>query len=325
MMWQATKAFTTTTKTLVFFLLVVGPPAMAFLPLHASSCRPSSSSSSSQLSAQKQTSGSSSSSSSNADSARQLLEKARLLREEIEASEASSRRQQSQVAATTSTNNKSTDNTKTNTVGATKTTTMTTPWSLVDLDDDVTAYRLYVDIGREEGTWMEPRWGASGQRIEFTLDVAFTREPVLNKTIASLMVQDNKGGGSSSSSPVLGLATAPFARLRGGFDRMKCEAGAYRVDTTSSSNNKSRSGAKKTLRLFFPTLEGKTVGDISVPTDSPLYISLPVLPDSSLSRKEGIVSVRQYGWHTGWYSRESRIVGVVKAVPLAEAQAKDGF
>eukprot|EP00956_Cyclotella_meneghiniana_P008937 scaffold12269_cov41-Cyclotella_meneghiniana.AAC.3 len=30
-----------------------------------------------------------------------------------------------------------------------------------------------VDIGREPDTWMDPRWGASGHRIEFTLDVSF--------------------------------------------------------------------------------------------------------------------------------------------------------
>ena len=37
-----------------------------------------------------------------------------------------------------------------------------------ETNDDLVWYRLYVDIGREEGTWMEPRWGASGNRIEFT-------------------------------------------------------------------------------------------------------------------------------------------------------------
>ena len=34
-------------------------------------------------------------------------------------------------------------------------------------------YRLYIDIGREPGTWMDPRWGASSRRLEFTLDVSF--------------------------------------------------------------------------------------------------------------------------------------------------------
>ena len=28
------------------------------------------------------------------------------------------------------------------------------------LDDDSNNYRLYLDIGREKGTWMDPRWGS---------------------------------------------------------------------------------------------------------------------------------------------------------------------
>ena len=28
------------------------------------------------------------------------------------------------------------------------------------LDDDSNNYRIYLDIGREKGTWMDPRWGA---------------------------------------------------------------------------------------------------------------------------------------------------------------------
>lgn len=243
--------------------------------------------------------------------AEKLLEKARLLREEIKASENTRR------------------SSPTSTSQATKLFTtsrkITSPWSLVETDtnngdeegDETTtsqrtAYRFYIDIGREQGTWMEPRWGASGQRIEFTLDVRFSTT-VASKDIAADMVQDNRGG---LSTPVYELDTAPFARLRGGFDRMKCDAGAYRIDTSNRG--------QKTLRLFIRN-EGKTSGDVSVPTDSHLYIALPVLADSSLSRKEGIVSVRQYGWHTGWYRAESRIVGVVKAVPLAVARAKDGF
>ena len=232
--------------------------------------------------------------------AQELFEKARQLRQEIEASQHASRA----------------DPGKTSAIGTSKTQPHTlqikSPWSLVNGPDDAPAYRFYIDIGREEGTWMEPLWGASGQRIDFTIDVCFTSQPV-NRTVAEQMVQDNRG---SSSSPVFCFDVAPFARLRGGFDRMRCNPGGYRLDTSK--------GGQKTLRLFFQT-EGKVAGDVSVPQDSNLYISLPVLADSSLSRKEGIVSVRQYGWHTGWYRLESRIVGVVKAVPLAEARQKDGF
>ena len=28
------------------------------------------------------------------------------------------------------------------------------------LDENSNNYRLYLDIGREKGTWMDPRWGA---------------------------------------------------------------------------------------------------------------------------------------------------------------------
>lgn len=44
-----------------------------------------------------------------------------------------------------------------------------------------------------------------------------------------------------------------------------------------------------------------------------------------LSTKEGIASVRQMGWHTGWRREESRIVGVVRAVPIDKARRVDGF
>ena len=226
------------------------------------------------------------------NSAEELLVRARKLREEIEASQAT------RPVKTASENTALTQN--------------TLPWSLQSKENDATAYRFYLDIGREEGTWMEPRFGASGQRIEFTLDVCFTTQPV-DRKVAEQMVQDNRG---ASSSPVYCLDTAPFARLRGGFDRMKCQPGAYRIDTSGRG--------QKTLRLFFHT-EGKKSGDVYIPDDSKLYISLPVLADSSLSRKEGIVSIRQYGWKTGWYRLESRILGVVRAVPLTDAQANDKF
>lgn len=254
---------------------------------------------------------SSSSSSPQQLQAQELLEKARKLREEID-----------QASSATTTPGASREPTIITKVPA------SSPWALVnynnsDNDDSsssetTTAYRFYVDIGREQGTWMDQRWGASGQRIAFSLDVAFTTRPA-NRTVAHQMVQDNQRGSFSKKSPVYCLDVAPFARLRGGFDRMKCQPGAYRLDI---ANN--RGQPQKTLRLFFFT-EGKTQGDVSVPKDSNLYISLPVLADSSLSRKEGIVSVRQFGWHTGLYRQESRIVGVVRALPLKEARAKDGF
>ena len=223
-------------------------------------------------------------------SAEELLGKARKLREEIETSQASRVSSPSKVSFETK--------------------APISPWSLEETN--VTAYRFYVDIGREEGTWMEPRFGASGQRIEFTLDVGFTTR-LVDRKVSDQMVRDNRG---ASSSPAYCLTTAPFARLRGGFDRMKCQPGAYRIDTSCKG--------QKTLHLFFRA-EGKKYGDVYIPEDSNIYMSLPILPDSSLSRKEGIVSVRQYGWKTGWYRLESRILGVVKASPMADARIKDGF
>jgi hypothetical protein len=109
------------------------------------------------------------------------------------------------------------------------------PWS-VPSDDSVAGagYRLYVDIGREEGTWMDPRWGASGKRIEFTMDVKFLAG-VADDTVASRMVKDNLFFGGGKSSNVFVLESAKAARLRSGFDRMKCLGGGYRIDVYGSN------------------------------------------------------------------------------------------
>ena len=186
-------------------------------------------------------------------------------------------------------------------------------------------YRLYVDIGREDGTWMDPRWGASGRRIEFTLDVRFLPNAVVvdDPKVIQAMVQDNWAG-RTSRSQVCTLRSAPAARLRQGFDRMTCQDGAFRVDT-------SRNGAR-TVRFYVrvdgttPT-SGSSYDDIYVPSGN-LYFSLPVFGSSGvsqLSSKEGPVTVRQIGWHTGWRRQESRIVGMFQAVPLHRARQKDGF
>jgi hypothetical protein len=237
--------------------------------------------------------------------AQDYLEQARRLREEIAVSEQSVKR----PSASTS---------------ETKTTIQApppSPWSLpvVVHDNDENeapgaAYRLDVDLGREPGTWMEPRWGASGTRLEFTLDVRFSPAAVVNRTVTNQMVKDNLMG---KAGPVCRLETASWGRMRSGFDRIQCLAGAYRIDRSSNG--------QATLRLFFTAPQGKQVGDVILEEACNLYISLPLLPGGKLSRKEGIVSVRQYGWKTGWYREESRIVGVVRARALADAQAKDKF
>ena len=199
-------------------------------------------------------------------------------------------------------------------------------------------YRLYIDIGREDGTWMDPKWGASGSRIELTMDVSF-RIPddgggdkdddslvtsdldvsLATEEIAAKMVKDNLSGQSTA---VRVLDSSPNARLRGGFDQMQCLGGGYRVDI--GRNQRGSSTAR-----FFVQVEGtkeSEYGDINIPQGC-LYFSIPCFNSSvkQLSSKEGIVTVRQMGWHTGWRRDESRIVGTFRAAPIDKAKQKDGF
>jgi hypothetical protein len=202
-------------------------------------------------------------------------------------------------------------------------------------------YRLYVDIGREDGTWMDPSWGASGKRIEFTIDIKLLSSSSSSsdrsaadgektsdhqcdeslKRFEDAMVKDNTMG---QSSKIYAIDTARYARLRDGFDRMECTKGAYRIDQSPDG--------RYTIRLVLD-VEGTTkadqqytYGDISIPRGY-LYFSLPCFGGniSQLSSKEGPVTVRQVGWHTGWRRQESRIVGVFRATPLADAKRKDSY
>jgi hypothetical protein len=206
----------------------------------------------------------------------------------------------------------------------------TSKWN-VPTDDDSSkgsaGYRLYVDIGREDGTWMDPRWGASQRRIEFTIDVQFQRTTNVSQQQQQLMIQDNMGG---TSSPTYSLRIASYARLRNGFDEMKCHVnGAYRIDT---QNGAIKSNSCRTLR-FYVTTDGKndiSYGDIHIPTGE-MYFSLPCFGTNdqsavqNLSMKDGIVSIRQIGWHTGWRRMESRIIGTFRATPIDIANQRDGF
>jgi len=171
-------------------------------------------------------------------------------------------------------------------------------------DSFVTWYRLHVDIGRESGTWMDPRWGASGKRIEFTVDVGFGEE-LASDEIVERMVKDNFSGNRSD---VKLLKTSDQAKLRNGFDSMKCYGGGYRID------------GQTTVR-FHISCDGKadpSYGDISIPAGE-LHFSVPCFMNNidNLSSKESPVTVREKGWHTGWYREESRIVGIFRAKPLA--------
>jgi len=184
-------------------------------------------------------------------------------------------------------------------------------------------YKLYVDIGREDGTWMDRRWGASGRRIEFTLDVAFLL-PNMNVNdvedvslagddIIRNMVKDNLSGKSSA----VRILNASNARLRGGFDSMACEKrNGYRIDAADTTK---RFGSS-TVR-FYVEVEGTkpedAYGDISIPKGR-LYFSLPCFGSSlrQLSSKQGFVTVRRIGWNTGWRREESRIVGIFRATKM---------
>mmetsp|Transcript_13266 Transcript_13266/g.22077 ORF Transcript_13266/g.22077 Transcript_13266/m.22077 type:complete len:280 (-) Transcript_13266:33-872(-) len=178
-------------------------------------------------------------------------------------------------------------------------------------------YRLYCDLGREDGTWMDPRWGASGKRIEFTLDVEFDIS-LANDAICLKMVKDNFGGKSSAVRTVKSLKSA---RLRGGFDKMQCYGGGYRIDV----------GGGNSVCRFFVECEGTperggTFGDVWVPQGC-LYFSIPSFGNtvSNLSAKECPITVRQIGWHTGWRREESRIVGIFRAKKLEDARRIDKY
>ena len=232
-----------------------------------------------------------SSSSFQSEEAQELLEKARQLREEIK------QREQEKESLLSSKVNGSISReatTPNDRKGATATTTADTTaskWNVPATQQGVNdigntdniGYRLYVNIGREDGTWMEPRWGASGKRIEFTLDVQLTKEVEPKSSIKrNYMVQDNMAG---QSSDIYQVRTAKAARLRNGFDQMNCinlsdmdgnsggdnatiedvssgggEGGAYRIDVDRSGGGGAlggiigarRSAATATMRFYIP-------------------------------------------------------------------------
>ena len=193
------------------------------------------------------------------------------------------------------------------------------------------SYRIYLDIGREPGTWMDPRWGASGKRIECTLDVNMGEDKECSsEEIASALIKTVTTK-TSKLSPVFKLQHAPFARLRSGFDKMKIDDGGYCIE----------SGPKSSTLRFCLSVSGTggssaSYGDISIP-EGKLYFALPYFgtvqgdgsnkssPSMSISKKEGTICVKQIGWHTGWRREESRILGVFRAVPLEEARRRDKF
>mmetsp|Transcript_29883 Transcript_29883/g.54218 ORF Transcript_29883/g.54218 Transcript_29883/m.54218 type:complete len:313 (-) Transcript_29883:242-1180(-) len=215
-------------------------------------------------------------------------------------------------------------------------------FSLPTPESSENGYRLYVDIGREPGTWMDARWGGSGQRIECTIDVSFPRPMEgedTNELLASVEITSGllktitKG---KSSSQIYKLQSAPCARLRGGFGKMYIDEGGYCIESNSSSKSLSSSS---TLR-FCLSVDGAADKDVTIPEGN-LYFALPYFglrtdrgggdDDSTttqtmaLSTKEGTITVKQMGWNTGWWREESRILGVFRAVELEKARKRDKF
>jgi hypothetical protein len=192
-------------------------------------------------------------------------------------------------------------------------------------------YRLNVDIGREEGTWMDPRWGASGRRVEFTLDVSFPpyMDIGLSDNGSALATEDIVRGliksattNSNQVSNVYKMNYAPYARLRGGFDKMAVYNGGYLLETSSTRRSSS------TLRFYLSvagTNNDASYGDVSIPEGN-LYFAVPYFGSTNasggksmvLSKKEGTVTVKQMGWNTGWRREESRILGIFYAAPLTQ-------
>jgi len=180
---------------------------------------------------------------------------------------------------------------------------------------------------------MDPRWGASGRRIECTIDVSFAiqQQQSLEEDdkLQTLVSEDIAAGlmktvtnKSSSVSQVYKLQTAPYARLRGGFDKMSILDAGFCIESTPSASS-------STLR-FCIDLPGVKDGDVSIP-EGKLYFALPYFGQSkdtntmALSTKEGTITVKQMGWNTGWRREESRILGIFRAVQLDKAKARDKF
>jgi len=270
--------------------------------------------------------------------AERLLAKAKAIRESLPDTAAAT-----DDGASTSNSNESTTATR---QGGNR---IVSKFSLPSPQSSESNFRLYIDIGRESGTWMDPRWGASGRRIECTLDIAFPRpstsateegattipQPATEEITAGLIKTVTTK--SSTLSPVYKLQSAPFARLRGGFDEMKIIDGGYCVESSATASLSSSS----TLRFCIDVV-GTTDLDVTIP-EGKLYFALPYFglrterggggggDDSQstskmeLSNKEGTITVKQMGWHTGWYREESRILGVFRAVPLEKARGRDKF
>jgi hypothetical protein len=110
------------------------------------------------------------------------------------------------------------------------------------------------------------------------------------------------------------------------------------LDFTSWSMARHRVGPHTGMLALFTMIQFSNVmcislsfsplycSDIFVPKGC-LYFSIPIFGNSisQLSSKEGPLTVRQIGWHTGWRREESQMVGTFRVVPIEKAQRVDGF
>ena len=159
---------------------------------------------------------------------------------------------------------------------------------------------MLISVEKKERGW---RLDDDGLSFLWTFDSQPTEisDALANEEERGRMGKDNFGG---TSSDVWVLRTAPVARLRNGFDEMKIHGGAYRT-------NAARRNGGSTARFYIlvdGTPKGSSYGDVFIPKGN-LYFSLPSFSGvSQLSKKEGLVTVRQLGWHTGWRREASRMV-----------------
>mmetsp|Transcript_11692 Transcript_11692/g.34802 ORF Transcript_11692/g.34802 Transcript_11692/m.34802 type:complete len:218 (-) Transcript_11692:924-1577(-) len=145
-------------------------------------------------------------------------------------------------------------------------------------------HRLSLDFGRETGTWMPPRWAQYG-RTEFGLDLRYEDD-------GSATVVDGPR-------PLRGLALATGASF-------PVERAAWKVDTD-------RGGS--TLRVVLA--HGGLSVDDCVLEPGELYLSIPVFPGGTVSRKEGLMSIIAYRLVV---RKERRLVGVWFATPVEESE-----
>mmetsp|Transcript_4776 Transcript_4776/g.9577 ORF Transcript_4776/g.9577 Transcript_4776/m.9577 type:complete len:238 (-) Transcript_4776:2-715(-) len=154
--------------------------------------------------------------------------------------------------------------------------------SAESLNSMLFTHRLFLNFGREENTWMEPSWGRSGRRIEATLDVAFQEGSTI---------------------------TASAIRLRGGFDSLPVRNAKYEITNKGTivftiDTNGTEEGYDSQGDIYIP--KGEFLAKVGwlggTPNSNP----------NNFSNREGVLTVRQRGWHTGLPRMESRIAGVVR-------------